>query len=203
MVSTRKSRVATTLVFLLSLFVVAETLAQSQGAGRLTGQERKEFIRRRLSLEVEGRSVGMVSGTGTLGSAGIVTFSGLGSSASWRKWTAYEGFNPISEVEFYRKTGYLEEMKRAAGYKAGKKKALTLGICGMALGAGLAFGGLAAENYGLAFGGCGALAICAVPTAMNAFSMGLNWAPYSAVAGMADEYNERLFFEIKKKHKSR
>jgi len=92
------------IVLIMCLCGILLMLSQAIAQEEMTAEQQKQYERLKLSVEV--KEIGM----GSYGGGGI-------SYASWRKWTAYEGFTKISEEEFFKKTGYEREAGKAAGYR--------------------------------------------------------------------------------------
>jgi hypothetical protein len=151
----------------------------------LTLTQLKEFNKQKLSLELVG--VGM----GSYGSGSI-------SYSSWTKWKASQGFNPISESEFYKITGY-EDL--ASKSKKREKTGKTLKWTGLGLGVGgcvVMFATMNSDSSAPLIAGASA---ALVGVGLMYGSMGINTSnmkPYGVASGMADEYNLQLTITIKK-----
>jgi hypothetical protein len=165
------------LCFSLSIAAIAQTL---------TPEQLQEYNKQKLSLDLRG--IGM----GSYGANSI-------SYSSWTKWSAYQGFNAISESKFYSIAGY-EDLANLARKREKKGKTL------MWTGFGLMGGGLivmlastGSEGItGITIGGATAL----VGIVVGYWSIGINSSnmkPYGVVTGIADEYNSQLCITIKKK----
>lgn len=162
------------------LLMLSQAIAQEE----MTAEQQKQYERLKLSVEV--REIGM----GSYGGGGI-------SYASWRKWTAYEGFTKISEEKFFRKAGYEREAGKAAGYRR-KGNLLFWG------GTGAVVAGLTMAVVGMGEDGNAAVAAIGIVMSIGGlFPMYLavgykqsNWAPYSTVEGIAEEYNRELRIRV-------
>ena len=112
------------------------------------------------------------------------------------------GFTPISEEEFFRKTGYAEEARQAANFRKKGNMLFWGGLTASTVGIILMFIPSEDEDgyteYPLL--GLGALLALGgiVPMYMSIGYKATNWAPYSSVEGIADEYNKQLLIQIKK-----
>jgi hypothetical protein len=172
-------------------FVSHIGMAQNSG---LNPEQNQTFMKRKLSVEVVGRSQYSVNYS-----------AGTGSGVRWRQWLAYEGFARISEPEFFRRAGYKREALAAEEYHAATRRTLWQAGCasvtglllsGIALAAGNSYDD-AWEPAAVPWTIAGIVGICTA-TAGALCSMGgwkrmdTNWAPVSTVEGIADEYNHRL-----------
>lgn len=170
-----------------------------QGFSKLD-DDYKELKRSKLTIELQ--------------DIGVSTFSPdfhFGIYSNWRKWKAYEGFIPISEERFFSITGYQEEAKTAKKYRADNSFLIIGGLV-------LSLGGLAIMYAGYTatetihyeyLGSVESLApnygIVLLGLAISGFGDGLcysgiirsrkNWAPYSLVQEISNEYNENLVAE--------
>jgi len=155
----------------------------------LSEEQKKKYEKNKLSVEVTGMAMGSYS-------------AGMVSATSWRKWHAYKGFTPISEEEFFRKTGYEEEARQAASFRKKGNMLFWGGLTACTLGVILAL--ISGEDedgyteypllgYGAIIGVAGL-----VPMVMSIGYRTTNWAPYSSVEGIADDYNKQLLVQIKK-----
>jgi len=180
--------------FISLLFFVSATAAMSDE--ELTPEQLKQYNREKLSIDAQSITFGTFS-----------LKSGTMSSGEIRRWTAYKGFDKISEVDFYRTVGLDEEAERARVFHDGRD-------CLMWWSIGLAGGGTLfalvpllvlypdlvsmypnqqardiAEGTTL-IGGLTALAGCGL-----VFFYLLtpdNWSPASVVQEIADSYNKML-----------
>lgn len=170
---------------ILMFGIVNSSLAQVG----LSAQQKREYEKQKLSVEVTGMAMGSYN-------------AGMISATSWRKWHAYEGFTPISEEEFFRKTGYEKEAREAASFRKKGNMLFWGGISLCTLGVILALiPGEDEEGYTeYPLLGYGALIGVAglVPLVMSIGYRANNWAPYSSVEGIADDYNRELIIQIKK-----
>lgn len=155
----------------------------------LSTEQKREYEKKKLSVEVTGMAMGSYS-------------AGMISATSWRKWHSYEGFTPISEEEFFRKTGYEREARQAASYRKKGNMLFWGGLTVCTLGVVLAL--IPGEDedgyteypllgYGALIGVAGL-----VPLYMSIGYRTTNWAPYSSVEGIADDYNRGLLIQIRK-----
>lgn len=161
------------------LLMLSQAIAQEE----MTAEQQKKYERLKLSVEV--KEIGM----GSYGGGSI-------SYASWRKWTSYEGFTKISEEEFFKKTGYETEAGKAAGYRKKGNLLFWGGAATSATGLVMMFTGAAVDDITVTMVG-------AVMSLGGLFPMYLgfgyrqsNWAPYSTVDGIAEEYNRELHLKI-------
>ena len=80
-------------------------------ATELTDEQLKQYNREKLSIEVKTQSYGSFS-----------MRTGTTSSREIKSWTAYKGFNPITEVEFFTLTGFEEEAQKAREHEEGRNR---------------------------------------------------------------------------------
>jgi hypothetical protein len=182
----------------------AQDLANDE-LSSLTDEQKKEYNQSKLSVEVEGVVIGSYG-------------SGLWSGSSWRRWTAYKGFDRLSEERFFRVTGYDAEAEKARSYNASNS--------GMtAIGAILTVGGTIAAlvgasktktthydygygingdleesdpDAGLVYGGLIAAGIGSGLMYAGILGLSRNWAPYAVVEGITNEYNQKIIIGMKK-----
>ena len=191
-------------------FLILPTLAMCQTEGvdqepQLTEEQQKAFNQQKLSIEPEGVS---------FNSFGL----GIYSISTWRRWTAYKGFSPLSEHEFFSITGYEAEAQKAKVYRSTNNSLIVMG-------AGLGIAGTVATvigamntttrhyDYGYGVEGdieeadpdegliIGGLIASAVGTGLlyaGIIGLSKNWAPYATVEGIADGYNRKLLISIRK-----
>ena len=141
----------------------------------LNPAEKMEYDNKKLSIETRGQGFGGV---------GPVTVS----VSTWTNWYAYEGFDKISEAQFFLITGHKEQ---AAVAKAKKSRSLRLwlgGLAAMAVGA-----GTMAVSFEV---GLPIFAIGAVLTPIGGLGYSGNKFPYSTVATITDSYNRQLIADI-------
>jgi len=164
----------------------------------LQQEQRQEFNRRKMNIELVGVSLGTQN-------------AGFGYSIykDWHKWAAYEGFSPISEDQFFRQTGYSTEAQKAMEFRTSNNA--TTGILLTILGSGLLIAGYSQKETveigsssidvakpnttmivaGYVAAGIGAGLILSGRTKENS-----NWAPFSTVQGIAEQYNQKLLVAI-------
>ncbi len=169
----------------------------------LTAEQRKVFTRNRLTIELEGVGV----------SSNDVYFR-TSLYSSWRKWNAFEGFRPLTEEEFFNKTGYPKEAQQAHEYRNSLTQMTTFGAILAVGGTVLLYAGYTHTNQEtLPYSGgtidvpdpnttqitIGYLSSTIGSTLIIASAIGAskNSAPYSTVEGIADEYNKKLVERIK------
>lgn len=88
----------------------------------LSGEQKKEYNRGKLSIEVIGQS------SGNIGGFGSSMFGAATQSTSWYQWTAYQGMGKqLTESEFLKLTGYDDEAQKAAQRMEKMKNILILG----------------------------------------------------------------------------
>ena len=80
----------------------------------------KEYNNRKVSIEVVKKGLGSFN-----------TNIGIAAGESWRKWTAYKGFDKISEQEFFSLTGYEDQALKAKGFWSRNINLILGGIGGL------------------------------------------------------------------------
>jgi len=191
------------LVALLAIILSVSPMLAQNGDNELTEEQLKEFKRTKLAIETYGQSIGSFS-------PGL----GLSSGSSWRQWRAYEGFNPMTEGDFFRKTGYINEASNADKYHIKTETMINYGMLGSLGGFAIVLVGYSRTkitnyqflgdieesdpNYELIIVG-GIISIAGSATVYNGRARrNMNWAPYATVSGITDEYNKKLIIGIKK-----
>jgi hypothetical protein len=149
----------------------------------LTPEQKREYDRLRLSVEVEGRGIGSYGG-------GSISY------ASWRRWQAYEGFTPILEEDFFAKAGYESEAQKAMKRRK-TGNVLFLGGTGTVV-LGLSMMSFAGDDAAVSNIGALISLIGLVPMYMSLDYKLKNWAPYSTVEGIANTYNRQLLERIRR-----
>jgi hypothetical protein len=180
------------------------TLSVSSGAD-LSPEKAKQYNQKRLSIELEG--------VGTSSFTSLTKYNMVGMYTDWKKWTAFQGFNKITEESFFRLTGYERESGLAANFHKSAGQSTTWGVLSSLTGAVVLY--LAYTNKetmkignssieyvsvnttGAIIGYClttlGGILIVAGVTQENK-----NYAPYSLVQSIADEYNKKLVLSVRK-----
>jgi len=115
--------------YVITIFIIfLTTFLFSQKVEDLNEEERKEYNRNKLAVEVIGST-----------SLGRDPFLGTATATTTNKWTAYKGFNsPISEYEFFSIAGYNDEAGKAKQYMDKATKEMWIGT-GLMLGGMLGF----------------------------------------------------------------
>ena len=190
------------MIFAIILLTYVSLFSQER-ENDLTEVQSKEFKRSKLTIETYGQSTGSFS-----------TGLGLTSGSSWRQWRAYEGFNPMTEGDFFRMTGYTDEATNADKYHRETETMINYGVLGSIGGLGIMLVGYSQTkttnyavlgeieesdpNYGLVIIG-GIISLAGSAAAFNGRARrNMNWAPYATVSGITDEYNKNLIIGIKK-----
>lgn len=173
---------------------------QSDPLSNLSDSLRKFYQSRRMVIELEGAGVSQ--------SDPYLLVSVYG---TWRKWTAFEGFRKLKEEEFFEKCGYQNEGKQAENYHSSAKSLRTAGLVMSLAGAGSLYAGytqkktekilnssveVADPNTGLILAGYLTAGIGSALVIASAIGESKNWAPYSTVQMLADEYNRKLLNQI-------
>lgn len=143
--------------------------------------------------------------------------SGFVSGETWQKWTAYKGFEKLSEEEFFSLAGFDEQAFKAKSFRKKNINFVLGGLTGMILGwinwhnsieysdASLNYSGSnkeakhyayeekadAAFNRGFLIGTIGfGFALYGL------MELDKNWSPYTTVKGIAEQYNNDLSKKI-------
>ena len=193
---------------LFFLILPALAMCQTEGVAQelqLTEEQQRAFNQKKLSVEIEGV---------TLSSLEL----GIYSSTSFRRWTAYQGFIPVSEEQFFLLTGYEHEAKMARNYKARNNEMIGAGalfVIGGSVAAIIGATKTTTRHYdygygvegdieeadpdeGLFIGGLIASAIGTGLLYSGIIRSSKNWVPYATVQGIADGYNTKLLISIRK-----
>ena len=184
---------------------INETISNSP---KLNDEQLKEFNKRKLSIEIVTKGIGSFN-----------TNIGLASGESWRKWTAYKGFDKISEEQFFSLSGYKDESKKAKGYRNKNIGFIVGGILGSIFGivrVGTAIKmnderydkyGYQTDEYfeegekadGIALQGSILFGLGVGSIVYGGIALEKNWAPYATVESISEEYNNKLIKEISNK----
>jgi hypothetical protein len=125
-----------------------------------------------------------------------------------RNWQAYQGEKMISETKFYLITGYKYEAKKAMDYRLGSIPLILISplpaYAGIRLTAALLEEYDATDTSSQNSGDILLLPIAAIVISVLIFKAGLgrlvnNRSAYSKAQVIMDEYNERLFREMKER----
>ena len=172
-----------------SLFAQSESLTES-----MTEEQLEEFNRDRLTVDV-----GITTSAVARGFGGITM-------ESYRNWTGRQGFERLSESQFYAIAGYPEQSEEAGKYK---KTGWALLIGGGAL----IVGGLAWMTLGMTsldyddpdystkmnrslFGGSALSLGGMIPFWIGRKRVQKNWSSAEQAQMVADEYNRKLAEKI-------
>ena len=177
-----------------SLFAQSESLTES-----MTEEQLEEFNRNRLTVDV-GITTSVIGG----GFGGITM-------ESYRIWTGRQGFERLSESQFYAIAGYPEQAEKAGKYKM-TAWALLIG------GGALLVGGLAWMTLGMTsldddpeystkmerslYGGMAVSLGGLIPFWMGRNRVRKNWSSAEQAQMVADEYNRKLAEKILSRRKS-
>lgn len=169
--------------YLVRAAMIACAAALVHGSAAAQDPNLAQFQRSRLSLEVS--SEGVIAGYGF---------------EQWRSWSAYRGFESISEPELFELTGFRVEANKARShYRRGN----ALGWTGVAL----AIGGLATTLAGpgnpsedgrrdAAIAGLSLTTVGTVMAYLGSKMTSKRWAPASVVQPIVEEYNHGLAEEL-------
>jgi hypothetical protein len=167
--------------------------SESQTGEQYTENElEQQYNRSKLSIELEG--------------AGIVTHPydiGLGIYSNWRTWKAYQGFAPMSEENFFVVTGYPHEADEARRYRESHSELTAVGVLIFIGGLVMAVVGyskkedidgarISSPDWALVTAGGAVSGVGVAIAATGITGLSKNWAPYSAVQPVADDYNRKL-----------
>ncbi|MCC6476828.1 hypothetical protein IT157_07195 [bacterium] len=176
---------------------------QDSGTNPMTEEMQRLFNLQKMNIETEGYSLGSYGGGGM-------------TATTWRRWTAYEGFTPMTEEHFFLKTGYTAEADKARKYKQSAGAYMGVGVVLALVGTVMALAGAsktktthydygygvegdleeADPDLGLVIGGGVASTLGLGLALAGAAASNRNWAPYATVSGIADDYNKRLMIKI-------
>ena len=169
----------------------------------LTTEQRRVFTGRRLTIELEGAGVSTSD-----------SYFRTSLYSSWRKWNAFEGFTPLSEEQFFTKTGYPKEALQANEYRSSLSQMTSFGVILDIGGAVLLYLGyshtteetlpythatIQVADPNTTEIGFGYVASIVGSTLLISSAIGgsKNSAPYSTVEGITEEYNRKLIERIK------
>lgn len=169
----------------------------------LNDEQIKTFNRNKITIEAVGQSIGNFN-------RGY--FQNDITSTSWYQWTAYIGFDkPLTEEEFFKKTGYIQEGNMSKSYKEEIEQLYVFGFIGAIGGLAIMFisedkeetfgSGKYATSYtikeypyrtaGLIISSIGSGLLYGADIARRK-----NYSPYSSVKNIADVYNKALIKNI-------
>lgn len=166
----------------------------------LSFEQKREYNRQKLSIEIIGQSIGFNPGIK----------GGTTSSTEWHRWKAYQGIDKqISEVEFFKLTGYIEESDKAKR-RVEKIKTDLLGGAALMIG-GMLIGSIPGEEETDEYGYTEITDPYIVPgvTAVIAgiffwyrgmFRRMRIYTPASQAQEIADDYNQQLVNRIANEH---
>jgi hypothetical protein len=171
------------IVVILCLIVLIASDGFSQV--ELTEAQQKEYQKQKLSVEVRRK------GAGSYGS-GMISYS------SWLWWDAYQGFNKITEAEFFRIIGYEDEARQAARHRRTGQILCWGGVGGAVIGATIMLVGGYDNVTKTTIGAVIGLGSC-IPMIMSIGINSRNCYPYSTVEGLTEDYNRSLLQDLKNK----
>jgi hypothetical protein len=166
-----------------SVFVISIVFASSLAAAdeiNLTADQMRLFNQQKLSFDTQSGSTGSISEYGSI------------SLTNYKFWVPYQGFNKISEGDFFRIAGYEEEAKEVDSYLR-VRNWLTFGGLGVML-AGVYLTETSGNTYDdpayitgslLAIVGSGA-------AAGGVFMFFSNKYPANIAENVAEDFNNRL-----------
>ncbi len=179
--SVRRGEVMRKILFLLLFLMLGVSLfAVSMDA--LSSSEMAEFNRSRLSFETK---------AGTYGYFGDHGFWG---EISYKYWVGYQGFNPVSEADYFEIAGYEKEAKEARTYQNATRDLLWGGIAAVIIGGALYFtsdSSSTREVGGVIIASGGSLALT-----LGLIRMTTNRYPSNIAQSVADDFNARLLEDI-------
>ncbi|MCP4580953.1 MAG: hypothetical protein GY839_05005 [candidate division Zixibacteria bacterium] len=164
------------IICILYLLLTGSTPAQEQG---LTDDQRQNYYTGKLSI-IRGEKPGNI-----------------------RKWQAYRGYAPISEIALFQLAGTHEDINQINNYRENARKKMKIGMVGMIARAAVALvGGLklydpeAKSHNTVSLAG---LAIFGI--SFGVFNNGQvktqkNWAPYQKARKISDKFNKQLLIQI-------
>ena len=176
---------------LLALTLVAQSLSGQSGSltESMTEEQLEQFNRSRLSVDVW-----------------FTKFS-VFSLESYRRWTGRQGFDRVTEPQFYAVAGYPEEAKKAQTHRtvgwslfvgggamaAGGFAWMTLGLLA------LEYGGWDYMDAGFSglFGGAIVSLVGTIPLALGSSRVRRNWSSVEQAEMAADKYNRNLAKRIR------
>lgn len=181
-----------TVLALVFAVITASLFAQTES---MTAEQLEEFNRNRLTVDV-----GLVT-SAVGGGFGVLSLE------SYRQWTGRQGFDRVSEAQFYRIAGYPIEAEKAAKYK-------TTGWALLIGGGGLMLGGftwmllgttsldyddpdyLTKMNRSL-YGGLALALGGGIPFWIGSSRVRKNWSSAEQAQMVADAYNGKLAKKIR------
>ena len=164
------------------LSVTAIPIAVQSQEPVLTQAQQSIFNMHRLNVELTREAYGTYSG----GYAGSV------SAQSWTRWFAYEGFNRISEGEYFRRLGLAQQAQQAEAYRRKSTKLAWLGWGLVALGLAGSAPFIASDDATPMLVGLGVVCVGLPIGVMGSLNLRQNRFPYSAVSGLSEPYNAEL-----------
>jgi hypothetical protein len=171
------------ILFLLIIAFLVPAVLFSEDIG-LSENQLKAYNQQRFTFDFQSGS------TGYIGSTGIMSMS------NYRRWVPYQGFNKLSEFEFFKIAGYEKEANEAKVYNASRLGLLIGGLVALLGGEYLVLKsdtdapGFTTGRVLVSSGG--------VATLIGAFMYLSNRYPSNIAVSVAEEYNNKLRKEIMK-----
>ena len=176
----------------------------------LNEEQRKFYMKNKLNVEFKTKIQG-----------------GAISGVTSTKWEAYKGFDKISEEQFFQLAGYTDERNHSFSYRNDSKKMIWGGCMSVIVGL-IVFSsgeptfsewhdlGCSDDNTDdwtadpeckklrkkwTMINGSGFIMIISgsISAVYGGMRLDKNWAPYSSVQGISEEYNDKLIKEISNK----
>ena len=163
----------------LAILLLLFSFVSAQDIESLTAEQKKEYNRRKITVELESTQGGAIVGNAFFSNQRDI-------------WKAYRGISEkLTKVEFYRIVGYKEEANRLEE-KRQRIKAVDIGAILIGLG-GLV---LVPDDSSEDLGGILLVVSMTLMYASLIMEAQLEVAPYETAVSIADDYNRELLNEI-------
>ncbi len=169
-------------IILVFCFLFALSALSAVSMSSLTQREMVDFNRSRLSFETK---------SGTYGYFGDEGFFG---EISYRYWVGYQGFERVSEADFFEIAGYKTEAKEARRYHEITWDIFWGGLLSTVAGTVLYY--TSGVSDAKEVGGALLIAGGSVALSIAVFRMTTNRYPSNIAQSVADDFNERLIEDI-------
>lgn len=172
---------------IIFFFLISSLYAQEEG---LNQKQIKEYNRLKLSIDI------LTGGFGSISEYGSFSY------ADWKKWQGYQGFYRVTEADFFQIAGYFQEAWEAKKHHETTEWLVGSGSVAIIVGTIMMIIPLFQDEYTeqsttTLWVGFGIMAVGTIPFTIGIFRG--NWTTVSQAQSVADEYNNNLVMELKKR----
>ena len=178
-------------VLFFGLLFERPSLAQEDDPGaNLPKALQQEYMRKRLGIEIINQTSGGFYYNKDYGFGGSA-------ATTTRKWKGYQGFNTVSEADFYLAAGYEAEAQQIRQWKTTGGLLALAGAVVYAVGFSMMIEGLDSENEDQAIKGLGLSLGASIPLGIGIFRLTSKKTSVGQASISANHYNRRLADDLR------